>query len=54
VETRRTPFKDGRDRTEKYIVSGSNYAWSIDGYMKYQAYGIEIYAMVEGYSHYIT
>jgi hypothetical protein len=54
VETRRTRFKDGRDHTGKYNVPGPNYAWSVDGHMKFQAYGIEIYAMVDGYSRYVT
>jgi len=54
VEARRTRFKDGRDHTGKYIVPGPNYTWSVDGHMKFQAYGIKIYAMVDGYSRYIT
>jgi len=54
VEARRTRFKGGRDHTGKYIVPGHNYAWSVDGHMKFQAYGIEIYAMVDGYSRYIS
>jgi len=42
VEISRTQFKDGRDRTGKYIVPGPNYTWLVDGYMKFQASGIEI------------
>jgi hypothetical protein len=54
VEAWRTQFKDGRDRTGKYNVPGPNYVWSVDGHMKFQTYGIEIYAMVDGYSCYVT
>jgi hypothetical protein len=53
VEARRTRFKDGRDHTGKYNIPGPNYAWSVDSHMKFQAYGIEIYAMVDGYSRYV-
>jgi len=54
VETRRTSFKDGRDRTGNYLDPGPNYAWSVDGHMKYQAYRIKVYAMVHEYLHYVT
>ena len=54
IESRRPRFKKGRDRTGKYTVPGPNYIWSVDGHMKFQAYGIEVYAMVDGYSRYIT
>ena len=36
-----------------YIVPGPNFVWSIDGYMKLQPYGIEIYACIDAYSRYI-
>jgi hypothetical protein len=54
VEGSRTRFNDGRDRTGKYILPGPNYAWLVDGYMKFQTNEIEIYAMVYGYSRYVT
>jgi hypothetical protein len=38
---------------EAYVVPGPNFLWSIDGYMKLQPYGIEIYASIDAYSRYI-
>ena len=35
------------------MVPGPNFLWSIDGYMKLQLYGIEIYAGIDAYSQYI-
>ncbi|KAE8334194.1 hypothetical protein BDV24DRAFT_156997 [Aspergillus arachidicola] len=37
----------------EYIVPGPNYIWSVDGYMKLEPYGIEIYAGIDAYSRYI-
>ena len=54
VEARRPRFKEGGDCTGKYIVPGPDYVWSVDCHMKFQAYGIQIYAMVDGYSRYVT
>lgn len=34
----------------EYIVPGPNYLWSIDGYAKLNAWGIEIYAAIDAYS----
>ena len=36
-----------------YIVPGPDFIWSIDGYMKLEPFGIEIYAAVDAYSRYI-
>ncbi|KAE8369889.1 hypothetical protein BDV27DRAFT_140805 [Aspergillus caelatus] len=41
-----------RQRGE-YIVPGPNFLWSVDGYMKLEPYGIEIYAGIDAYSRYI-
>ncbi|KAL4889310.1 hypothetical protein BDV59DRAFT_195730 [Aspergillus ambiguus] len=37
----------------EYIVPGPNYIWSVDGYLKLEPYGIEIYAAIDAYSRYI-
>ncbi|KAJ5612056.1 hypothetical protein N7510_005250 [Penicillium lagena] len=37
-----------------YTVPGPNFVWHIDGYMKLQPYGIEVYAAIDGYSRYIV
>ena len=37
----------------RYIVPGPNFVWSIDGYMKLEPYGIEIYAGIDTYSRYM-
>lgn len=54
VEARVPQFRKGRDHVGKYILPGPDYIWSVDGHMKFQTYGIEIYAMVDGYSRYVT
>lgn len=41
-----------RDRGA-YIVPGPNFVWSIDGHLKLEAFGFEIYAGVDAYSRYI-
>ena len=33
---------------------GPNDVWYIDGYMKLEPFGIEIYATIDGYSRYIV
>jgi hypothetical protein len=33
-----------------YVVPGSNYVWSMDGYLKLAPYGIEVYAAIDAYS----
>jgi hypothetical protein len=33
---------------------GPNDVWYIDGYMKLEPFGIEIYAIIDGYSRYIV
>ena len=38
----------------QYIVPGPNFIWSIDGYCKLDAYGFEIYAVIDAYSRYIV
>jgi hypothetical protein len=38
----------------EYWVPGPNYVWSVDGHMKLELFGIEIYAGVDAYSRYIT
>jgi len=38
----------------EYWVPGPNYIWSVDGHMKLELFGIEIYASVDAYSRYIT
>ena len=37
-----------------FIVSDSNYLWSIDDYCKLDFFDIEIYADIDAYSQYIT
>lgn len=37
----------------EYIVPGPNFIWSIDGYLKLEFYGIEVYAAIDAYSRYI-
>ena len=38
----------------KYIVSGSNFIWSIDGYCKLNMFEFEIYEAMNAYSQYIV
>ena len=44
---------DMQHKRQAYVVPGPNFVWSIDGYMKLESYGIEIYAGIDAYSHYI-
>ncbi len=44
---------DMQRQREGYVVPGPNYLWSIDGYLKLELYGIEIYASIDAYSCYI-
>lgn len=37
-----------------YISLGPNDVWYVDGYMKLEPFGIEIYAAIDGYSRYIV
>ena len=37
-----------------FTCPGPNWCWSIDGHMKLQHFGIEIYAAIDTYSRYIT
>ena len=53
-ETRRPRSREGRDWTGNFIVPGPDYIWCADGHVKPHAHGIEIYAMVGGYSRYVT
>ncbi|KAI4211630.1 MAG: hypothetical protein LQ351_005533, partial [Letrouitia transgressa] len=46
--------RDLQRRRGEYIVPGPNFLWSIDGYDKLKAYGIEIYAGLDAYARYIT
>jgi hypothetical protein len=39
-----------RRRRRNFISPGPDYVWSIDGYLKLQEYGIEIYAAIDTYS----
>ncbi len=39
---------------DKYIVSGLNFIWSIDGYCKLNMFGFEIYRVMNAYSQYIV
>ena len=34
-------------------MPGPNWLWSVDGYLKLEPYGIEIYAAIDAYSRYI-
>ncbi|GLA56245.1 hypothetical protein AnigIFM63604_006246 [Aspergillus niger] len=36
-----------------YMVPGPDHIWSVDGYMKLDPYGIQIYAAIDAYSRYI-
>lgn len=36
-----------------YIVQGPNEIWAVDGYMKLQPFGIEVYASIDAYSCYV-
>jgi hypothetical protein len=37
-------------RRRNFITPGPDYVWSMDGYLKLQEYGIEIYAAIDAYS----
>jgi hypothetical protein len=39
---------------EEFLVPGPNWVWSVDGHMKLQVYGFEIYAGIDAYSKYIV
>ncbi len=39
-----------RRRDKRYLTPGPNYIWSIDGHLKLQPYGIEIYACIDAFS----
>ena len=41
---------DLQQRQGAYIVRGPDFIWSIDGYMKLEPFGIEIYAGIDAYS----
>lgn len=45
--------KLNRHRGE-YIVPGPDHLWSVDGYLKLERYGIEIYAGIDAYSRYVV
>lgn len=45
--------RDMQRHRKAYIVPGPNFVWSIDGYMKLEPYGIEIYAGIDAYARYI-
>jgi hypothetical protein len=34
-------------------MSGPNFIWLINGYLKLAPYGIKVYAAINAYSHYI-
>ena len=51
VETR---TKDLQRHRGEYITPGPNFIWSIDGHMKLEHWGIEIYAAIDAYSRYIV
>lgn len=38
----------------QFTCPGPNWCWSIDGHLKLQMFGIEIYAAIDSYSRYIT
>ena len=46
-------WKDMQRHRGAYIVPGHDYVWSIDGYLKLEPCGIEIYAGIDAYSWYI-
>lgn len=50
VASRTPAFKAGRDKVGQYLVPGPNYAWCVDGHLKFREYGIGIYATIDGYS----
>jgi len=45
--------RDLQRKRGAYIVQGPNEIWAVDGYMKLQPYGIEVYASIDAYSRYI-
>ena len=45
--------KDAYNRHGTFQVPGPNFLWSIDGHLKLQAYGIEIYAGIDVYARYV-
>jgi hypothetical protein len=47
-------YNDHQRRRGEYIVPGPNWCWSIDGHLKLQRYGIEVYACMDAYSRYIV
>ena len=46
--------RDLQRKRGAYIVQGPNEIWAVDGYMKLQPYGIEVYAAIDEYSRYIV
>ncbi|KAJ5464457.1 uncharacterized protein N7458_000143 [Penicillium daleae] len=51
IEDRRSGLQRRRGA---YICDGPNAIWHLDGYMKLEPFGIEIYAAIDGYSRYVT
>ena len=41
-------------RRGEYITPGPNHCWSIDGYCKFEEFGIQIYAAIDAYSRNIV
>lgn len=46
-------LQDLQRRRGSYTVPGPDYLWSIDGYMKLQPFGIEIYAVIDATIRYL-
>ena len=45
---------DAQQHHSDFIVSDSDYLWSIDDYCKLDFFNIEIYINIDAYSQYIT
>ncbi|KAJ5371208.1 uncharacterized protein N7496_007300 [Penicillium cataractarum] len=50
IDDRRSGFQRRRGA---YICDGPNAIWHLDGYMKLEPFGIEIYAAIDGHSRYV-
>jgi hypothetical protein len=54
VAARKPAFQAERESVRKYLVSGTDYVWSVDSHLKFRDYGIGIYACIDGSVRYIT
>ena len=53
VKARNPKTQQKYNHRGEFITPGPNYLWSIDGYMKLQHFGFEIYAAIDAYSRFV-